>query len=224
MPFTEKPPVPLPVDIPRFDNAGRPLRVQVEFERRFLHWLIDLAAVAVCEPVTSFKMQSPNGSIFTISIGNDGRLVSTPATGTALTFAPVTRYGVSTNYSPAGVANAAYLMQGLGLSIIGGVENAAWVTADGQISNSSNNSRTDVVICYGTGTAPVNGAPQAGTIACQPASYIATAANDFVPWSLTALLTGLVSGTTYWIDLAVRAPTGGTGTINAVDFTVHGLA
>ena len=206
MPFTEKPPVPLPVDIPRFDNAGRPLRVQVEFERRFLHWLIDLAAVAVCEPVTSFKMQSPNGSLFTISIGNDGRLVSTPATGTALTFAPVTRYGVSTNYSPAGVANA------------------AWVTADGQISNSANNARTDVVICYGTGTAPVNGAPQAGTIACQPASYIATAANDFVPWSLTALLTGLVSGTTYWIDLAVRAPTGGTGTINAVDFTVHGLA
>ena len=42
--FTEKPPAPLPPNVPRFDAQGRPLRVQVEFERRLLQWLIAMAA------------------------------------------------------------------------------------------------------------------------------------------------------------------------------------
>ena len=42
--FTEKPPAPLPPDVPRYDTQGRPLRVQVEFERRLLKWLEDMAA------------------------------------------------------------------------------------------------------------------------------------------------------------------------------------
>ena len=42
--FTEKPPVPLPPNIPRYDAQGRPMRVQVEFERRLLKWLQDMAA------------------------------------------------------------------------------------------------------------------------------------------------------------------------------------
>jgi CRISPR/Cas system type I-B associated protein Csh2 (Cas7 group RAMP superfamily) len=42
--FTEKPPVPLPPNIPRYDRDGRPLRVQVEYERRVLEYLQRMAA------------------------------------------------------------------------------------------------------------------------------------------------------------------------------------
>jgi hypothetical protein len=42
--FTEKPPVPLPPNVPRYDAQGRPLRVQVQYERRLLKWLQDMAA------------------------------------------------------------------------------------------------------------------------------------------------------------------------------------
>jgi hypothetical protein len=42
--FVEKPPTPLPPNVPRYDQQGRPLRVQVEYERRLLKWLEDMAA------------------------------------------------------------------------------------------------------------------------------------------------------------------------------------
>ena len=177
-------------------------------------------------------MQSAGGYTYAISVDDSGRLMTTPlqagsgdptATG-AITFAPVTKYGSATNYNPTGTASATYVMMGLGLTLAPEVATGAWVTADGQITNSSNNSVTECVICYGTGTPPVNGAVQAGTIASQAARYKATAGGDYVPFSITCLIEGLTKGTTYWLDAAVRAPSGGTASITDLDFTVVGLA
>ena len=177
-------------------------------------------------------MQSAGGYTYAISVDDSGRLMTTPlqagsgdptATG-AITFAPVTKYGSATNYNPTGTASATYVMMGLGLTLAPEVATGAWVTADGQITNSANNGETDVVVCYGTGTAPANGAAQTGTISGQPTRYKATAANDFVPFSLTSLLTGLTPNTTYWIDLAVKAVGGGTARVMDLDFNAHGLA
>lgn len=38
-----KPPVPLPPNISRYDQQGRPTRVQVEYERRVLEWITQLS-------------------------------------------------------------------------------------------------------------------------------------------------------------------------------------
>ena len=175
---------------------------------------------------------APNQSVWGVTVDNSGRLQSTflapghpQAAGAppTFTFAPIIGYAESAGANPAGTTSATYRMMGLGLSLASVVASAAWATADGQITNSANNGLTNCVICYGTGTPPANGALQTGTIASQPARYVSTAANDYVPFSITALITGLVSGTTYWLDLAVSA-TGGTGKVMDVDFSVHGLA
>lgn len=61
-------------------------------------------------------------------------------------------------------------------------------------------------IAYGTGAAPANGAAAVGTVVGPAQKYtnptIATVAGDVnVPFSIQALITGLVAGTAYWLDL-----------------------
>jgi hypothetical protein len=140
------------------------------------------------------------------------------------TFAPVTQSVKSAAYNPAGTTSATYVMMGMALVLTPVVATGGWITADGQITNSSNNSETDAVICYGTGAAPANGDAQTGTIITQPARYKSTAAGDFTPFSLTSVVSGLTAGTPYWFDLAVRAVNGGTAQVMDMDFSVLGLA
>jgi hypothetical protein len=145
--------------------------------------------------------------------------------GVEVTFAPTTGYGESIVTNPTGTASATYVMMGMNLALPAIIAaTALWVTCDGQITNSANNGETDCVICYGTGTPPVNGAAQVGTIAGQPARYKATAANDFTPFSLTALIQGVVKGQIYWIDVAVKTVGGGTGRVMDLDLCTFGLA
>jgi hypothetical protein len=147
------------------------------------------------------------------------------AAPTNFIFSPDTGWGTTTVSNPAGTVNSTYTMMGMNLVLPPIVAaNALWVTLDGQITNSSNNSETDVVICYGTGTPPVNGAAQTGTIVGQPARYKATAGGDYTPFSLSSLITPVTKGTVYWIDCAVRAINGGTASILDVDFNAFGIA
>ncbi|MBV9740278.1 MAG: hypothetical protein JOZ30_11615 [Hyphomicrobiales bacterium] len=44
MPFTEKPPNPLPPSVRRYDEKGRPLPVLVAYEKALTEFLIRLAA------------------------------------------------------------------------------------------------------------------------------------------------------------------------------------
>ena len=181
-------------------------------------------------PVDGVYISSPDGSTFFLGVGDDGRLTSAPvdpgtgAVGPATSFAPVTGHTDSVVTNPAGTTSTAFTMMGLNVQLTPVVASAATVCLDGQITNNSNNSVTEVVICYGTGTAPVNGAALAGTIASQPARYKATAGGDYVPFSITCQVEGLTGGATYWLDAAVRAPSGGTASITDLDFTVTGLA
>lgn len=62
---------------------------------------------------------------------------------------------------------------------------------------------------YGTGTAPANAATLAGTQVGQVVSYMnpttVTAADVAVPFTVAAVVTGLVRGTAYWVDLAAES-------------------
>jgi hypothetical protein len=204
----------------------------VNYLRRFSSWSTSQMAALIPrnQAIFQFFMMSPSGAVFVIGIDDDGRLTTAPvdlgsgAVGTpVITFAPVTGYAAASTPNPTGTNNATYTMMGLALPLTGEVGTAAWVTADGQITNTANNGETDVVICYGTGAAPVNGAPQTGTIVGQPTRYVSTAANDYVPFSLTVILTSLARATTYWVDLALKA-NGGTARVMDLDFSAHGLA
>ena len=95
-------------------------------------------------------------------------------------------------------------------------------TITGQLSNDTNNQSTYLSLAWGTGTPPAYGAPLAGTLFGQPVTLKAWEAGASVPMAQTAILTGLVPGTTYWIDAVMRV-SGGTGTLSAVNATGTGL-
>jgi len=172
---------------------------------------------------------SPSGKVFSIAVGDDGRLTSTPIAlasgdpGTPVTFAPVTASAMLQAAAPAGTTSATYVMMGLGHVLSSQVASRLWVSIDGRIANNTNGRETDVVVCCGIGTPPANGAPQVGTIVSQPAAFVATTGGGaFAPFSLTATVSGITPQTSYWFDLAVKV-TGGTGNVSDIDACAMGL-
>ena len=218
-----------PPDVPSDPNIDAKLS---NYLRQFALWCrrgfqtkLDVQTAA-----PGILLMSPNNDVYRISVDNNGRLVSTPialssgAPGTpVVTFAPIVIYGASSVPNPAATGSTTYVMMGIGLMMTPIYASAAQITADAQVNNTVNGAETDVVVCYGTGPAPAWGVAQTGTIATQPARYRSSSVNSFTPFSLTALLTGLISGTTYWIDLAVKV-TSGSGFVTELNMNVHGLA
>jgi len=108
-------------------------------------------------------------------------------------------------------STSAFTMQGLGgsitptksgtvLVIVSGVVNICHICEDG----------IQYQIHYGTGTAPSNGAAMTGTAIGQIQSeqgIEGTQSADTIPFSTSALITGLTVGTTYWVDLAAESIT-----------------
>ena len=64
---------------------------------------------------------------------------------------------------------------------------------------------------YGVGaTGPALGAADTGTAVGNIQTFQAPQAGNRFPWVCVAVVTGLTLGTTYWADMAVAAPSGGT--------------
>lgn len=61
---------------------------------------------------------------------------------------------------------------------------------------------------YGTGTAPIRGHTQTGTLTGPPITFFFTFAGLGTTNTATDLLTGLTPGTKYWIDFAVTSVPG----------------
>jgi hypothetical protein len=125
---------------------------------------------------------------------------------------------VQTNVgSPAAPTSTTATMQGLAASITPTVTGVVDITVSGYIQCGTLTVAGDGIIAtirYGTGGAPINGAPQTGTGVVGNFMYEIPAAaisNDtFVPFSTTYIVPGLTVGTAYWIDLQA-AYIGATG-------------
>lgn len=68
---------------------------------------------------------------------------------------------------------------------------------------------------YGTGTPPANGAAQTGTGVGNIVEFTNAGTNVF-PGELSAIITGLTPGTTYWFDLRLQNE-GASGTVSIDD-------
>jgi hypothetical protein len=106
-------------------------------------------------------------------------------------------------------------MAGLGGTITPVRSGNIFVTISGTGWNSTVGQRFGVGIRYGTGTAPVNGAALVGTVVTGTQYGTMYAASANMPFSLSAVITGLTLGTPIWIDLAYLA-TAGTTTLYQV--------
>ncbi|HTA83602.1 MAG TPA: collagen-like protein [Bacteroidia bacterium] len=123
--------------------------------------------------------------------------------------------------SPTGVNRTAALMQGLGATITPGASGKILVVISAQIANSTLNDGGRIQLYYGTGTAPANGAAVTGTAVGGTIEYgdVKTAGN-FYPISTNVIITGLTTGTTYWVDLSLIALTGGTASLSNVSISI----
>jgi hypothetical protein len=129
--------------------------------------------------------------------------------------------GQTTPQNPAGTTSATAVMMGLAGSIQPQFNTAVLVAFCGSAANSVAAAGGTVQICWGTGTAPANGAALTGTAIGSVQAFTSPSAAGKVPFCLTAVLTGLTAGTAYWIDLAVAAVGGGTATVSSVATSRH---
>lgn len=155
-----------------------------------------------------------NTVLVTPNIGTPSAGVLTNATGLPLTTGVTGTLGPSNGGKPANrytnftmttvftPANASAVMGGFGSSW------ALTPTTTGKVritlSGNSGATATPLLLRYGTGTAPVNGAAVTGT---------SIPANEIVPgnaafWSVTVEVTGLTLTTAYWFDISARGATG----------------
>lgn len=84
--------------------------------------------------------------------------------------------------------------------------------------NNTATGSTQTQIAFGTGTAPVNGVSSAGTSVGTRISGQSINANAPLPFSQTAIITGLTPSTAYWLDINLLAG-GGTTSITSITCT-----
>jgi hypothetical protein len=127
--------------------------------------------------------------------------------------------------SPSGPANTgSYTMQGLAGTITPAVSGNILITISGTIYGSTLTTAGDGInffISYGTGVAPTNGAATTGTQPTNGVQYnnptTVTSTDVHVPFSTSAVVSGLTLSTAYWVDLTAEA-------IGAAGFTLNNVS
>ncbi len=149
--------------------------------------------------------------------------MSLPITRQAETIAvkPQAVTTLSTPMNPTGTASATAVMMGLSVTnsaliITPQVTGRVHVTITGVVAQSTTADGAFWDIKMGTGAAPANGAATTGTSYGSQQSMTFLTGVLKVPFSITALVTGLTVGTAYWIDLDLARVTGGTATMTQV--------
>lgn len=134
-------------------------------------------------------------------------IVANGGTGYAL---PPIRNAFSPS-DPTTTTSATLVMMGMGSTaqIIPATSGKVLVLITGMIRNSgAAGSETDAQLYYGTGSPPANGAAFTGTSAGAKKKMICSTPAGVQGFSLSTILT-LTPATTYWLDVALAAVTGG---------------
>jgi hypothetical protein len=118
--------------------------------------------------------------------------------------------------SPAGTTSTTGVMAGLGGTITPSATGKILVTINGSMYNQTATGSTVSAIRYGTGTVPSNGAALTGTQIGGSVKRGAIAAFERMPFSVSAVITGLSLGTQVWLDLNQAAATAGTANLELV--------
>ncbi len=120
----------------------------------------------------------------------------------------------TTASGPSGTTSTTAVQMGLAGSITPSASGKVMLIISGDLLTTNASDGAAVQISYGTGTAPSNGAAATGTTVGSDVEY--NASGTEAPFTTNAVITGLTPGTTYWIDLQVRAITGGTASVTRI--------
>lgn len=119
---------------------------------------------------------------------------------------------------PTGTASSNKMM-GLAGSITPAATGRIFVSIGAKLSSSST-STTSIIIRYGTGSAPTNGAAATGTAAGTKAEITTNNSGQQMYACANAVITGLSVGTAYWLDVEM-VRSAGTGAMNGVNISAH---
>lgn len=122
--------------------------------------------------------------------------------------------------NPAGTTSATGVMMGLAGNFAPATARML-VVVSGYVSNVAS-AVVQLQLRYGTGTAPSNGNAPSGTAVGSLEHATASASNYSMPFEVSAIITGLVASTTYWLDL-VLLTSGGTATVANLNILAHDL-
>jgi hypothetical protein len=162
---------------------------------------------------------------FPISSGGTGTSTPAPVAGNGISFSgswPNQTISATTGAAvlykpstPTGTTSASMVMMGLGSTCVATPTKTGvmLLIIQGVLQNSGNNF-TSVIVGYGTGVAPSNGATPVGTTPgyLQQNSFNGTSQ---VPFNYSLIISGLALNTQIWFDAEVKV-TGGTGTVAAL--------
>lgn len=165
--------------------------------------------------------------VATALFGLDTRIASLESRATVL---ETPSYSFTTSGAPTGTASVhpTFKMMGLALALTPSRSKVVMVHIAGRMFNNTGTVGNGgvVQVAYGTGTAPTNGATATGTnIGLDSAfSLDAASANQGHPFSILAVVSGLVAGTPYWFDLKQAALVAGTFSVQNLNCLVCELS
>jgi hypothetical protein len=122
----------------------------------------------------------------------------------------------STAYSPAGTTSTTLVMAGYGQTFTPSKTGRVLIILLANVNNNTAGDGVQAVLSYGSGTPPAANSALTGTQVGGTAKETSAAASASNEVALAAVVTGLTVGTTYWLDVAYSAITGGTATISII--------
>jgi hypothetical protein len=113
--------------------------------------------------------------------------------------------------TPPTTTSSTLVMMGLGSALVmrPTSHTHAMLSVNCTLQGQTSGANLTAVVCYGTGTAPANGAALTGTQLSAGATATMCAASAYAPICLANFVGGLVPGTAYWVDIALRVVGGG---------------
>jgi hypothetical protein len=122
----------------------------------------------------------------------------------------------STAYSPAGTTSTTLVMAGYGQTFTPSKTGRVLIILLANVNNNTAGDGVQAVLSYGSGTPPAANSALTGTQVGGTAKETSAAASASNEVALAAVVSGLTVGTTYWLDVAYSAITGGTATISII--------
>lgn len=160
-----------------------------------------------------------HGVVATLTAGRGVQVTNGPHSITIAELVPAVSTTISGS-APTGTASLAPVMMGLAGSITPVFSTRVMLTINGSCTNTVLGDGGTAQLSYGTGLAPANGAALAGTQIGSQQEWTVTAGGQLIPFSVTAIITGLTAGVPVWLDIALAAITGGVASISRVSLAV----
>lgn len=127
--------------------------------------------------------------------------------------------------NPPNTNSAVYVTAGIGVQFTPTGSTRAFVMVDGGLGNTQNAAASDLELVFGQGSSPAAGVlitSTNGKVIGHPVNMTSARANDVDPFACSAIMTNLLPGINYWIDVGYQAESG-TATLSPMSITVFEL-